>query len=74
MGVCHHCRFLQIYAKNVLFGACLASDFAVDDRERVQRQCPIAVAATDKIPLTGVGKNDHCTLEKKYKYFDYEVF
>ena len=37
-----------------------------------ERGKPVAVVCVDEIPLTGVGKNDYRTLEKKFKYFDYE--
>jgi len=36
-----------------------------------ERGRPVAVVSVDEIPLTGVGKNDYRTLEKKFKYFDY---
>ena len=39
-----------------------------------ERGRPVAVVAVDEIPLTGVGKNDYRTLEKKFKYFDYQAW
>ena len=36
-----------------------------------ERGKPVAVLALDNIPMTGSGKNDYVTLEKKYKNFDY---
>jgi len=39
-----------------------------------ERGRPVAVVALDAIPLTGMGKNDHCALEKEYSYFDYNAW
>ena len=36
-----------------------------------ERGKPVAVLALDEIPMTGSGKNDYVTLEKKFKDFDY---
>jgi len=38
-----------------------------------ERGQPVGVVAIDKIPLTGVGKNDYRTLEKEYEDFDYKA-
>ncbi len=39
-----------------------------------ERGRPMAVVAIDKIPLTGMGKNDYRTLEKEYAAFDYKAW
>ena len=39
-----------------------------------ERGRPICVVPIDQIPLTGQGKNDYKTLEKKFKKFDYTVY
>ena len=39
-----------------------------------ERGKPVAVVCVDEIPLTGVGKNDYRTLEKEFKYFDYQAW
>ena len=39
-----------------------------------ERGRPVAVVCIDEIPLTGVGKNDYRTLEKEFKYFDYQAW
>lgn len=39
--------------------------------ELEERGQPVAVIPVDKIPLTGVGKNDYRTLEAEYENFDY---
>ena len=36
-----------------------------------ERGKPVAVLAVDKLPLTGMGKIDYRTLEKKYADYDY---
>ena len=36
-----------------------------------QRGKPVAVYWVDEIPLTGMGKNDFKTLEKRFRFFDY---
>lgn len=36
-----------------------------------ERGKPVAVVALDKIPLTGMGKNDYRTMEREFKFFDY---
>lgn len=36
-----------------------------------ERGRPVAVLAVDKLPLTGMGKNDYRTLEQQYADFDY---
>ena len=59
----------------------------VSDRDRICREIydrcnelleergrPVAVVAVDEIPLTGMGKNDYRTLEKEYKFFDYDAW
>ena len=38
-----------------------------------ERGRPVAVIEIDSVPLTGSGKNDYRTLEKKYKDFDYRA-
>lgn len=40
-------------------------------QELEERGRPVAVVAVESIPLTGSGKNDYRTLEKKYADFDY---
>ncbi len=39
-----------------------------------ERGKPVTVVPIDKIPLTGSGKNDFRTLEKKYESFDYKTW
>ena len=48
--------------------------YALCHEQLEERGRPVAVVAVDEIPLTGVGKNDYRTLEKKFKYFDYEAW
>ena len=45
--------------------------FEFCDQNVEERGKPVAVVAVDKIPLTGMGKNDYRTLEKEYADFDY---
>ncbi len=52
--------------------AAVCSDvYALCQRELEERGKPVAVMAVEKIPLTGAGKNDYRTLEKKYGTYDY---
>ena len=45
--------------------------FLYCDANVEERGKPVAVLAVDEIPLTGMGKNDYRTLEKKYANYDY---
>ena len=45
--------------------------FKYCDEQIEERGKPVAVLPIDKIPLTGMGKNDTVTLEKQYSTFDY---
>lgn len=45
--------------------------FTFCDENMEERGKPVAVIAVDKIPLTGMGKNDYRALEEKYKDYDY---
>ena len=48
--------------------------FEYCDKYVEERGKPVAVVALDKIPLTGMGKNDNILLEKEYKDYDYTKF
>lgn len=48
--------------------------FEYCDKNVEERGKPVAVVAIEKIPLTGMGKNDYRTLEKQYRTFDYTTW
>lgn len=47
--------------------------FNICDAQLEERGKPVGVISVDKIPLTGMGKNDYRALEKKYADFDYTL-
>lgn len=48
--------------------------FETCDRQLEERGKPVCIVSLDKIPLTGMGKNDYRELEKQYADYDYTSF